>query len=103
MVIVSLILIFVSVRILFRYDPDLDRWQKIANMNSRRIGVGLTCVNRLLFAVGGFDGQNRLASVEMYDPESDEWKNVAPMKTTRSGAGKLSRWLHRISGPQTTI
>jgi kelch-like protein 19 len=57
-------------------------------MNSRRIGVGLACVNRLLFAVGGYDGQQRLKSVERYDPENDEWSYVSPMNTTRSGAGK---------------
>ena len=74
----------------YRYDPDLDRWQKIASMNSRRIGVGAAVVNRLLYAVGGFDGQNRLCSVELYNPEKDEWNYVAPMNTTRSGAG---RWL----------
>ena len=57
-------------------------------MNSRRIGVGLACVNRLLYAVGGFDGTQRLNSMERYDPEKDEWTNLASMKTTRSGAGK---------------
>ena len=72
----------------YRYDPDLDRWQKIASMNSRRIGVGAAVVNRLLYAVGGFDGQNRLCSVELYNPEKDEWNYVAPMNTTRSGAGR---------------
>lgn len=56
-------------------------------MNSARIGVGLACVNRLLFAVGGFDGQQRLRSVECYDPDKDQWTYVAPMNTTRSGAG----------------
>lgn len=71
-----------------RYDPDTDRWQSIACMNSARIGVGLACVNRLLFAVGGFDGFQRLRSVEQYDPEKDEWSFVSPMNTTRSGAGK---------------
>ena len=56
-------------------------------MNSKRIGVGVAVVNRLLYAVGGFDGQNRLCSVELYNPEKDEWNYVAPMNTTRSGAG----------------
>ena len=56
-------------------------------MNSKRIGVGVAVVNRLLYAVGGFDGQNRLRSVECYNPDKDEWQYVAPMNTTRSGAG----------------
>ena len=56
-------------------------------MSTRRIGVGCAVLNRLLFAVGGFDGVNRLSSVECYDPERDEWRTVAPMNTMRSGAG----------------
>ena len=67
----------------------MDKWQKIAPMNSRRIGLGLACVNRLLFAVGGFDGKERLRSVECYDPEKDEWHYRAAMNDTRSGAGTL--------------
>ena len=58
-------------------------------MNSKRIGVGVAVVNRLLYAVGGFDGQNRLRSVECYNPDKDEWQYVAPMNTTRSGAGMI--------------
>ena len=60
----------------------------ICAMSTRRIGVGVATVNRLLYAVGGFDGVNRLASVECYHPEKDVWQYVAPMNTTRSGAGK---------------
>ena len=88
--------IFIICLCSFRYDPDADRWHQIASMNSARIGVGLACVNRLLFAVGGFDGQQRLCSVELYNPDNDEWKYVAPMNTTRSGAGKhtLNIWVY---------
>ena len=57
-------------------------------MGVKRIGVGAAVVNRLLYAVGGFDGVNRLNSVECYHPENDEWRMVAPMNTTRSGAGR---------------
>lgn len=60
----------------------------LASMATKRIGVGVAVVNRLLFAVGGYDGSNRLRSMECYDPERDEWHFVAPMNTTRSGAGK---------------
>lgn len=56
-------------------------------MATKRIGVGVAVVNRLLYAVGGFDGENRLRSVERYHPENDEWTTVAAMNTTRSGAG----------------
>lgn len=71
-----------------RYNVEEDKWTKVANMHSKRIGVGCTVVNRLLYAVGGFDGQHRLSSVECYHPENDEWLEVKPMKRQRSGAGK---------------
>jgi len=34
--------------------------------------------------MGGFDGQNRLSSVERYDPATNAWEAVAPMSTARS-------------------
>ena len=65
-------------------------------MLTRRIGVGCAVLNRLLFAVGGFDGANRLSSVECYNPERDEWRMVASMNTMRSGAGGCAL-LHSVS------
>jgi hypothetical protein len=91
---VCLALLYINVQVqslfitIFRYDPDLDRWTMLASMATKRIGVGVAVVNRLLYALGGFDGSNRLRSMECYDPEKDEWRFVAPMNTTRSGAGK---------------
>lgn len=74
-----------------RYDPERDQWQLVASMMTRRIGVGVAVINRLLYAVGGFDGSNRLSSCECYNPDRDEWKTMAPMNTVRSGAGKGDR------------
>lgn len=71
-----------------RYDPERDSWQLVAPMLTRRIGVGVAVINRLLYAVGGFDGTHRLSSVECYNPEKDEWRSTAPMNTVRSGAGE---------------
>ena len=70
-----------------RYDPDTDNWSMIGPMATKRLGVGVAVVNRLLYAVGGFDGINRLRSMECYHPENDEWQFLAPMNSTRSGAG----------------
>jgi len=59
----------------------------MASMATCRIGIGLAVVNRLLYVVGGYDGESRLASVECYHPENNDWHFVAPMNVTRSGAG----------------
>ena len=63
-------------------------------MSTRRIGVGCAVLNRLLYAVGGYDGENRLSSVECYDPEHNQWTAVRAMNTMRSGAGGFSYFNH---------
>jgi len=60
----------------------------VCGMKTKRIGVGCAVINRMLYAVGGFDGQHRLSSVERYHPENDEWCFVQSMQTARSGAGE---------------
>jgi kelch-like protein 19 len=54
----------------------------------------------LLYAIGGFDGKDRLSSVECYHPENNEWTMVSPMKCTRSGAGvaSLGQYIYVIGG-----
>jgi len=56
--------------------------------------------DRLLYAIGGFDGKDRLSSVECYHPENDEWTMVSPMKCSRSGAGvaSLGQYIYVIGG-----
>nr|KAG5698336.1 hypothetical protein BaRGS_010922 [Batillaria attramentaria] len=86
------------------YDPETDTWTPISSMVTRRIGVGCAVLNRLLFAVGGFDGQNRLSSVECYDPERNEWRTVASMNTMRSGAGVIGMdsYVYAVGGYDST-
>lgn len=69
------------------YDPEEDRWTLIQPMHSKRLGVGVAVVNRLLYVIGGFDGKERLASIECYHPENNEWSLVAQMHFGRSGSG----------------
>ena len=92
-------LIFVSVS---RYDPDIDRWSNVKSMHTRRLGVGVAVVNRLLYAVGGFDGTERLASVECYHPENNEWTPIPAMSKKRSGAGKPATAYYSRRDPKIT-
>ena len=39
-----------------RYDPQTNRWGKVASMGTRRLGVGVAVLNGFLYAVGGSDG-----------------------------------------------
>lgn len=84
----------------FSYDPELDRWFLVQPMHAKRLGVGVVVVNRLLYAVGGFNGTERLASVECYHPENNEWSFVKPMEYGRSGAGvaAIKEFIYVVGG-----
>ena len=43
--------------------------------------------NYLFYLLGGYDGNDFLASVEVYDPDRDEWQEVTSMSCGRSGHG----------------
>jgi hypothetical protein len=48
-------------------------------MNQKRSRLAFTACNGKLIAVGGFDGNVNLNSVEMYDPEKNQWTLIASM------------------------
>ncbi|CAG9115589.1 unnamed protein product [Plutella xylostella] len=77
-------------------DDDGQEWR----CQCVRYTVGVAVVNRLLYAVGGFDGARRLNSVECYYPENNCWSSVKPMTTARSGAGvaALSQYIYVVGG-----
>ena len=49
-----------------KYDPVKNKWQRIAPMSARRLGVAVAVVNDVLYAVGGSDGTSPLYTVEKY-------------------------------------
>lgn len=50
----------------FRYDPKENKWNKVASMMTRRLGVAVAVLNGYLYAIGGSDGQCPLNTVERY-------------------------------------
>ena len=46
--------------VLYRYDPQTNRWSKVASMSTRRLGVGVAVLAGYLYAVGGSDGTSPL-------------------------------------------
>lgn len=69
-------------------------------MRSKRLAVGVAVVNRLLYSIGGFDGEHRLNSIECYHPENNEWTDMPSMKVARSGAGVavLNQYIYVCGG-----
>lgn len=59
-----------------RYDPQTDVWTAVAPMSISRDAVGVCLLGDRLYAVGGYDGQVYLNTVEAYDPQTNEWTQV---------------------------
>lgn len=55
-------------------------------MHGRRCYVSVTEHNGLVYAIGGFDGTNRLSTVERYNPKKNQWTIISPMIVPRSDA-----------------
>lgn len=51
------------------------------------LSAGLVCLNSCLYAIGGYDGQSQLCSVERYNIARNVWEACAPMHHCRSAHG----------------
>lgn len=51
------------------------------------VSAGLVCVNSYLYAIGGYDGQNQLSTVERYNIARNVWEPRASMHHSRSAHG----------------
>lgn len=51
-----------------------------------RCYVSVALLNGIIFAMGGFDGHQRLLSAEKYNFERNQWTMVASMNSQRSDA-----------------
>lgn len=51
-------------------------WTAVASMSISRDAVGVCLLGDKLYAVGGYDGQTYLNTVESYDPQTNEWTQV---------------------------
>ena len=70
-----------------RYTSNNRHWETVSPMKICRSRVGVAVFEGKLFAIGGFDGTNRLDSAEVYDPETDEWRSIPSMQEKRSALG----------------
>ena len=70
-----------------RYNTLTHEWQTITPMNTLRAWPAVAVIDKRIYVMGGFDGSNRLRSVESYDPDRDEWTYINNMQTNRAGCG----------------
>ena len=66
-----------------RYDPRTGKWEFIASLNIPRRALAVVSLPDGMYAIGGYDGQNYLNSVERYDESSDKWVLVSSMNCSR--------------------
>lgn len=59
-------------------------------MIEHRSSVGIGVLNGLLYAVGGYNGQTTVNTVERYNPRTEEWTMICEMTTARSMLGVAS-------------
>ena len=70
-----------------RYNTQTHHWSPVAPMNSPRAWAAIVVYKENIFAIGGFDGANRLNTVEMYDAVKNVWMNVEGLNVSRAGCG----------------
>ncbi|XP_077998525.1 kelch-like protein 17 [Glandiceps talaboti] len=82
------------------YDARKDRWTTVAPMTTRRARLGVGVIAGQIYAVGGYDGTNDLASVECYCVYTNMWQTVEPLGTRRScvGVGIMNGLLFAMGG-----
>ncbi|KAH7935922.1 hypothetical protein HPB52_015177 [Rhipicephalus sanguineus] len=73
-----------------RYDTDLDVWEMVAPLNTRRSALSAAVLDGKIYALGGYDGQEYLSTVEVYDPTMNVWTTGPPMPSCKSGQASCS-------------
>ena len=58
-------------------------WEKKAAMPTARYELSAAAVNNHIYAIGGFDGEKPLPTVEAYNPTTDKWTKKADIPTKR--------------------
>ena len=73
---------FEILKILYKY-PNIGKWKTSEAMTMLRSRVGVAVHKNKLYAFGGYNGAERLSTVEVYDPCQRTWKIIAPMHCKR--------------------
>lgn len=69
------------------YDLGTDRWLPGPELSMPRFALGGAVLDAYnsIYAVGGYDGESYLATVERLDPREGRWTPVTPMAMERGG------------------
>ncbi|GAA6230762.1 kelch-like protein 6 [Lates japonicus] len=84
----------------WKYNGALDKWIQIEPLTTGRWRHKMAVHGGKVYVLGGFDGVQRLASVEAYDPFHNRWAQVTPLAVGVSSfaAANFDRWIYVIGG-----
>jgi N-acetylneuraminic acid mutarotase len=68
------------------YDPETDRWEKLADMPTARSGLGAAVIGRAFLAVGG-EGPRIFPEVEAYNVDTGKWSRLPDLAIPVHGVG----------------
>lgn len=66
-------------------------WTTVSSLSVSRDAVGVCLLGDRLYAVGGYDGQSYLNTVESYDAQNNEWTEVNKPKRISLSVPDLSK------------
>ena len=72
------------------YNPTLDEWRKVTQMENRRAGHCAVVLQEQIYVIAGHDGEVCLSSVECYNPLNDQWEKVSCMSKVRRFAAAVT-------------
>ena len=63
-----------------RYSINMNRWEKIADLNQKRCSMpAIVFEDSYIYIFGGYEGSGRMSSIEQYDVTHDQW-SILPVK-----------------------
>lgn len=66
------------------FNPILKKWSSIEGVTTLRTRVGVAVNQRQVYAIGGFNGQDRMDLVEKFDYDTLKWTRLSPLIRKRS-------------------
>ncbi|XP_023806543.1 kelch-like protein 6 [Oryzias latipes] len=84
----------------WKYNGALDKWIQVEPLSVGRWRHKMAVQNGKVYVLGGFDGTQRLTSVEAYDPFHNRWTQATPLAIGVSSfaAANFDRWIYVIGG-----
>ena len=91
-----------TTKVVYRYDPRRNAWQRIADLPEPRHHMPLVVLNDTLYAIGGFDELRFTpkTSLWIYRGDKNAWEERAPLPEPRgaSAAGVVNGKIVVVGG-----